>query len=243
MILGNVRRRLGRDDAQLALRLVSKGSEEELACSERVLRDEGLDALLDDPRLPDALVESRQGCNASLPLFSYVVVRHALRRLGENDRGIADYVAAILLEFGLRHRAERISESDDQQYDTLAALLDDTKDADATRSFLVRAHLGNYALWMCGMFPDFIVARQFRRGGPNLDYYQEMGMRGFQLAAEHRLAEQHGLADLFEAVAQRFELLRVALNQVSDRHMFPNSHTPDRLLRQVSDEARWRRVS
>ena len=242
MILGNVRRRLGRDDAQLALRLVSKGSDEELERSERVLRDGGIDELLDDPRLPDALVESRQGCNASLPLFSYVVVRHALRRLGENDRGIADYVAAILLEFGLRHRADRIAESDDQQYDTLAALLGDADDADATRSFLVRAHLGNYALWMCGLFPDFIVARRYRRGGPDLDYYKEMGTRGFQLAAAHRLAEQHGLADLFEAVAQRFELLRVALNQVSDRHIFPNHNSPDRLLRQVSDEARWRKV-
>ena len=242
MILGNVRRRLGRDDAQLALRLVAKGSEDELARSERALRDGGIDALLDDPRLPEALMSSRQACNASLPLFSYVIVRHALRRVGENDRGIADYVAAILLEFGLRHRAERISESDDEQYDTLAAILRDADDADATRSFLVRAHLGNYALWMCGLFPDFIVARKYRRGGPDIDYYQEMGARGFHLAAAHRLAEQHGLVELFEAVADRFEVLRIALNQVSDTHLFPNHHSPDRLLRQVSDEARWRKA-
>ena len=242
MILANVRRRLGRDDAQLALRLVARGSGEELERSERMLRDGGIDALLDDPRLPEALLHARQGCNASLPLFSYVVVRHALRKLGEDDRAIADYVAAILLEFGLRHRAERISESDDEQYDTLASIIRDADDADATRSFLVRAHLGNYALWMCGLFPDFIIARKYRRGGPDLDYYQEMGARGFHLAAEHRLAEQHGLAELFETVAQRFEVLRLALNRVSDTHLFPNHNSPDRLLRQVSDEARWRKA-
>ena len=71
---------------------------------------------------------------------------------------------------------------------------------------------------------------------------QEMGARGFRLAAEHRLAEQHGLADLFEMAAQRFEVLRVALNRVSDTHLFPNNNSPDRLLRQVSDEARWKKA-
>lgn len=242
MILANVRRRLGRDDAQLALRLVARGSDEELARSERTLRDDGMDALLDDPRLPEAMIGSRQGCNASLPLFSYVMVRHALQQLGEEDRTIADYVAAILLEFGLRHRAERIADSDDQQYDTLAALLGDVDDGNATRSFLVRAHLGNYALWMCGLFPDAIAARKYRRGGPDLEYYEEMGIRGFELAAAHRLAEHHGLAPLFRLAAERFALLRVALNRVSDTLLFPSNNSPDRLLRQVSDEMRWRKV-
>jgi hypothetical protein len=242
VILANVRRRLGRDDAQLALRLVARGSDEELARSERTLRDDGMDALLDDPRLPDAMIGARQACNASLPLFSYVMVRHALRRLGEEDRTIADYVAAILIEFGMLHRAERIAGSDDQQYDTLAALLGDVDDGNPTRSFLVRAHLGNYALWMCGLFPDAIVAKQYRRGGPDLEYYEEMGVRGFELAASHRLAEQHGLVPLFKLAATRFALLRIALNRVSDTLLFPNHHSPDRLLRQVSDEMRWRKV-
>ena len=242
VILANVRRRLGRDDAQLALRLVARGSDEELARSERTLRDDGLDAVLDDPRLPDALVGARQGCNASMALFSYVMVRHALRRLGEEDRSIADYVAAILIEFGMLHRSERIAASDDQQYDTLAALLGDVDDSNPTRSFLVRAHLGNYALWMCGLFPDHIMAKQYRRGGPDLEYYEAMGVRGFALAAEHRLAEQHGLAPLFTLAAERFALLRMALNRVSDTLLFPHHNSPDRLIRQVSDEMRWRKV-
>ncbi len=240
MIRADVRSRLTRDDAQLALRLLARGSHAEYERMEERLRDEGIDAVLDDPRLVAALVESRQGSHASLPLFSYVVVRHALRAAGEGDAMLADFVAAILIEYGQRDAATRISQSDDQTYDTLAELSGDVDDPDARRAFLVRAHLGNYALWLSGLFPDYIESRRWRRGGPDLEYFEEMGRRGYKLAADHRMAEQLGLAALFGLAADRFALLRIALNNVSDSLMFPNVHSPERLMRQVRNEARWR---
>ena len=33
---------------------------------------------------------------------------------------------------------------------------------------------------------------------------------------------------------------RVALNTLSDSMLFPNVHTPERLMRQVQDQARWK---
>lgn len=241
MILANTRQRLSRDDAQLAIRVLALGTGEDIETMERRLAYEGIDAILDDPRLPGALISVGFGGCASLPLFTYVIVRHALLRAGEGDRILADFVAALLEQFGVRDRAHRIADSDDERYDTLAALAEDLDDHDARRSFFVRMHLGNYALWLSGMYPDYIEQRRWRRGGPDLDYYEEMGRRGYQLAAGHRLAEQHGLAPLFATAAERFGVLRVALNEVSDRMLFPNVHTPERLMRQVSDEARWRR--
>ena len=101
MILANVRQHLTRDDAQLALRLIARGSSEAIEDGETVLRDEGIDALLDDPRLLAGIMSARQGAHTSLPLFAYVVVRHALREVGEGDRMLADYLASILLHFGL----------------------------------------------------------------------------------------------------------------------------------------------
>ncbi len=240
MILANVRQTLTRDDAQLALRLVSRGSDRELAELEDLLRRQGLDALLDDPRLPQALMESRQASHASFPLFAYVVVRHALRQVQEHDRGISDYVASILVHFAMRDNAHRISGADDEVYDTMAALLADVDHGDTTRRFLVRAHLGNYALWLGGLFPDHVEERRSRRGGPDLEYYDEMGQRGFALAAQHRLAKEYGMEALFEATAERFPRIRAALNQVSDRFLFPGRHSANRLLRQVTAEARWR---
>lgn len=240
MILANARHRLTREDAQLAVRLVSRDSAEELARAQRVLADEGLDAILDDDRLPAALIQSRFGMYASLPLFLYVMVRHALLRAGERDRVMSDYLAAVLIAFAARGRAQRIGEADDEMYDTLAALLDDVHDADPRRAFLVRVHLGNYALWHAGLFPDRIEARKWRRGGPDIGYFEELGKRGFELAAEHRIAGQYGMADIYGNIAARFGLLRVTLNTLSDQLLFPNVHTPERLMRQVEDEARWK---
>jgi len=243
MIQATVRHRLSRDDAQLIARLIARDSGQPVDEIEQAISDQGIDAVLDDPRLPAALMRAGQGACASLPLFLYVMVRHALRRVGEEDRRMADYVAAMLMHFGMRDNAHRISAADDQVYDSLAALLADVDDPDGRRSFLVRTHLGNYALWLSGMYPDYIEHRRWRRGGPDLDYYEEMGRRGFQLAAGHRLADDHGLTVLFTTAAERFGLLRAALNDVSDALLFPDRYSPERLMRQVTSEARWRRLS
>jgi hypothetical protein len=243
MLQATVRHHLTRDDAQLVARLIARDSGTPLEEIERTLSDQGIDAVLDDPRLPSALMREGQGTWASLPLFSYVMVRHALKRLGEEDRRLADYVAAVLMHFGMRDNAHRVSASDDQVYDSLTSLLADVDDPDGRRSFLVRTHLGNYALWLSGLFPDYIEHRRWRRGGPDLEYYEEMGRKGYQLAAGHRLADDHGMATLFATAAERFGLLRAALNDVSDSLLFPNRYSPERLLRQVTSEARWRRLS
>ena len=243
MLDGNVRSSLTRDDAELALRLIARGSESALAAAEALLRDGGIDALLDDERLVPAMVHSRAGMHASLPLFFCAVVRRAFAQSNEPDHALADYVADVLIHFAARGRAERVSDADDESYDTLAALVADVHTSDARRSFLVRQHLGNYALWSSGLFPDRIEQRRWRRGGPSLDYYDELGKRGFALAAAHRVAHEHGLEPLLHRAAERFVVVRVALNRVSDTLLFPNVNTPERLMRQVRDDARWRKAS
>ncbi len=243
MILADVRSSLTRQDVALALSLLEQQGAETRQRGEHALRERGLDALLDDPALLPALVGTPRGREASLALFSYVLVRHALLQAGEGDRVLADYAASVLLHFGLRDRAQRIHAADDETYDTLASLLEDAERSEPRRAFLVRAHLGNYALWLSGMFPDHIAHRVQRRGGPPLSYFEEMGRRGFQMAAEHRLAKEHGVAMLFALAAERFPVLRIALNRISDALLFPNHHTPDRLMRQVQDDARWMRAS
>lgn len=243
MLLANTRQNLTRDDAQLAIRLLSRFGGDEPAMLEQRMADEGVDAVLDDPRLAGALMQLPAGAHASLPLFAYVMVRHALRGAGEDDRGIADYVTSIVVHFGMSGRANRIGMSDDETYSTLVHLVEDVNDPDANRSFLVRTHLGNYALWLSGLFPDHIEQRRWRRGGPDMEYFEELGQQGFRLAADHRLAETYGLTALYATAAEHFGLLRTALNSVSDSLLFPSINSAERLMRQVRDEARWRRLS
>jgi hypothetical protein len=240
MILADTRHKLTRNDAQLAIRLIAAESGRDVADVESQLADEGIDALLDDANLANALLRQPNGAQASLPLFAYVMIRRALRRAGEDNRLLADYLTALMVGFGSRDRAHRIAETDDEVYDAVVELCEDLDDPDARRRFLVSAHLGNYALWLSGVFPDHIEYRRWHRGGPDLDYYEEMGRRGFELAAGNRVAEQQGLSPLYRAAADRFGVMRTALTSVSDALLFPAVYTPERLMRQVRDEARWR---
>jgi hypothetical protein len=106
-------------------------------------------------------------------------------------------------------------------------------EATTERRFQLQVHLGNYSLWLAGLFPDFIAGRRRLRGGPDLPYYDALGRRGFEMAATHRLAERYGVADIYRAAAERFPRVRQALNRLSDRLLFPNALTADRVLRSL----------
>lgn len=171
----------------------------------------------------------------SATLFAYVAVRHALLTAGLDDRPLADYLAALLLEFGREDRATRPPAVADQTYHYLTEIVNDLaqEQGPPERRFHLQAHLGNYALWLAGLFPDFIAVRRHRRGGPDLPYYDALGRRGFGAAAEHALAERYGVAEIYRLAAERFPAVRQALNRLSDRILFPNAVSDDRVLRNL----------
>ena len=233
MILANVRARLRGSDCRLVLVALGRRDPGARARVADRLAREGPDGLLDEPGLLEALLALRTLAVPSAALFAYVAVRHALLAAGLDDRPLADYLAALLLEFGRQDRATRPQAVDDQTYHYLAEIVNDLarEDASPERRFFLQAHLGNYALWLAGLFPDFIAVRRRRRGGPDLPYYDALGRRGFGAAAQHTLAERYGVAAIYRLTAERFPAVRQALNRLSDRVLFPNVASEDRLLR------------
>lgn len=238
MVQPNVRASLTRDDAQLALHVIASGRIAELEESERRLASEGVDALLDDPRLLVGLLRTDRGILASYALMAYVVMRHALTRVGERDRVLADFLASLFMEYGMRDRSQRLSRLDDETYDTLGEIAGVADSSDPKRAFMAMAHLGNYALWFSGVFPDHIEERRWRKGGPDLEYYETMGRKGYALAADHRLAKDTGVSDVYARASERFRVLRIALTSVSDALLFPQSNSPTSIIRRVEDEFR-----
>ena len=221
MILANTRGRLKATDLQLVMLVLSCGSAARRAYLERRLEAEGPDPLLDAPELPEGLLAVRTFLVPSEALFFYVMMRHGLWRDGVDDRELADYLAALLLEFGRRDRAWRIDWNDDERHCYLVDIVADLEATEGDRRFKLMVHLGNYALWLAGLFPDYIAARQLRKGGPNLSYYEALGRRGYELASDHALADRYHLDGVFRTAAERFAAVRNALNAVSDRVLFP----------------------
>ncbi len=233
MIRADTRSQLSARDLQLVILLLSRGSADRRRALERRLEVDGPDALLDAPELAERLLAVRTLLVPSDHLFFYVLVRHRMRAAGLDDRDVADYVASMLLVFGQRDRAWRVDWNDDQTHHYLVDILADVEATSGERRFKVLAHLGNYALWLAGIFPDYIAARQLRRGGPDVSYYDSLGSRGFGLASDHALADCYGLESIFRTAADRFAEVRGALNAVSDRVFFPQYVSPARLDRQV----------
>jgi hypothetical protein len=237
MILPTIRASFLRSDILHLVRLLGRGDEEVMRQAERRVDQEGADALLDDPRVLNALLTDP---NAAAPtnLVFYVLVRHALLEVGIDDRATADYVASLLAAFGREGRAYRVSESTTDEYHYLVDMVVRLAAADAREAFLLRSHLGNFSLWLSGLFPDYVEARTRRRGAPSIQYYERMGSTGYRLAAKSREAKSLGLDGVLNAVAQHFGGVRVALNIMADRYLWPQSGDPvGRLLREVAARA------
>jgi hypothetical protein len=235
MIRPNVRVSFGRKEAELLLALAGPGAEERL-------RSQGIDGLLDDVSVFRAFLQ-RDGVSAApAPLVFYLLVRHAFLAREIHDRRLADYTAALLLEFGKAGRAHQVPGSEDREFRYLADILAELELARGEREFHLRMHLGNLALWMGGLFPDHITHRVQRRGAPPLSYYDELGASGFRSAAGMQIALRHDLGDVLVRAADDFTSVRSALNTLSDAFLFPRPKDPvDRLLREVRDsfEREW----
>ena len=224
MILANTRGQLKARDLELVVLLLSRGSAVRRAELERRLEGEGPDPLLDQPELAERLLAVRSMLVPSETLFFYVLVRQTLLAAGLDEREVADYLSALLLEFGRRDRASRVDWHDDQSHRYLVDILADLEATQGERRFRVMLHLGNYALWLAGLFPHYIEARRIRRGGPDLDYYDALGRRGYAMASDHALADRFQLEGLLHTVAERYPTLREALNALSERILFPGGH-------------------
>jgi hypothetical protein len=187
-------------------------------CLIDLLKDEhSRDLILDDELLFRAVLERPECLRISMHLYFYILVRNVFRGSGLNEREVADYVAEVLAEFSQTHRtqmrANRHGPCTDYFVDMLAAL----KTADDITSFFIRAHMGNYSLFLSGVFPDHIRMRTERKGAPDIRYYEEIGRSSFRAASDHRLAHKYDVAEIFSTLSERFQTTRRALNDLGDR--------------------------
>ena len=234
MILPNVRVSFESGEIETLLSVLEERTRRNRRLWEGQLAEEGLDSLLDHPATFSAVMKNRRVSTLSPRLTFYVMVRHTLLESGLDNPQIADYVAALLVEFADKERAFRIARYDDKTYRYIVDLVSDLEGEDSKRrQFLLRAHLGNYSLWLSGLFPDYVIARVQRKGAPGLSYYEDIGSTGFVMASESEIADHFDLVTIYQEVARGFGAIRRALNRVSDRYFFPAPSSIDRLLRQA----------
>lgn len=202
-------------------------------CLVRLLADEeSRDLILDDEMLLHALLERRGCLCVSTHFYFYVLVRHVLLRANLKDRAVADYVAEVLAAFTTAERARCVVPGQANPLDYFFEMLAALQTADDRTSFHLRLHIGNYSLFLSGVFPERIRARAEKRGFPDLRYYEALGRSQYRMASDHRLAQRYELTNVLGTLSERFETTRRALNDVSDRlfSLGDNSSSFDGLL-------------
>ena len=187
-------------------------------CLVKLLTDEeSRDVILDDDALFRALLE-RHGClRVSSRFYFYILVRQVFRRSGIEQREVADYVAEVLAEFASSERARCRVPGRPDPLDCFFEMLAALQKADEHTRFFIRAHIGNYSLFLSGVFPDHIRCRAEARGFPDVKYYDALGRTQFRVAGDHRLAQRYDVAGIFNTLADRFETTRLALNDMAER--------------------------
>lgn len=215
VIRANCRERFTAADFDFVVRTLARSSTEHVSLVDLLSDGETRDAVLDSPRLVDAILSNAGHLRISSQFYFYVLARHVLQAAGINDRKLCDYVGSLLEAFSRASvmRAPHTTESV-QQYisDMLIALQRVTPE----QAFLLRAHVGNYSLFVSGIFHEN-MQRRSERGGPDVRFYEQVGRSNYQLLSTHATARRCELNDVYEELADRFREIRCALNRLSDQ--------------------------
>ncbi len=216
MIRANCRARFTAADFDFVVRTLARSQTDHVSLVDLLSDAESRDSVLDHPRLVEAILSNASHLCISSHFYFYVLARHVLRDVGITDRKLCDYVASLLETFSRVNGldAPHVTDGRGRQYvsDMLIALTRATPE----QAFLLRAHVGNYSLFISGIFHENTQRRSLR-GAPDLTFYEQIGRTNYQLVASHATARRCELSDVYEELAERFREVRLALNRLSDQ--------------------------
>lgn len=206
------------EDIDFVLSVLNRPGDDRRVLVDLLTDPESRDLILDNKHILYAILEGVGCLSISSRLYFYILVRHALMEARIDNRETTDYLAEMLTVFlnpGKEHNPLLPSHNTPILYvtDLLAGL----QNATPKQRFLIRVHLGNVALFLLGLFPQFIRWRRQRRGAPSVDYYEQVGRSSYHAASAHRLAETYELTSVYNHLSHRFHDTCLALNDLSNR--------------------------
>lgn len=199
---------------------------------------DALDRLLDDPALFHRLLDAPRLLDVSPYFFYYISVRRSFIEHGIDERRVADYVGA-LLSHHLEANDEAGYGADSMYLVDLIAAIGDARSAE--EAFELQTGVADRALFLSGLFPDWIYHREtFGRRPVSLSYFEDMGRRYYRVAAGTRTARERDLHNTLSLISRRFDIVRQALNDLSDEHLHlgGRGENVDRLCRRTIYRAR-----
>ncbi len=215
MIRANCRDRFTAEDFSFIVRTLGKSRADSVSLTALLSDQDTRDSILDHELLFQAILSGTSHLSISPQLYFYVLTRHVLKESGLPDRRVCDYIASLLETFSKTARLKSPADGAAQPIQYLSDMMLALRDASPVQTFLIRAHVGNYSLFLSGIFPGTVQARS-ERGAPDVSFYEGMGSMNYKVVAGHSYARTAELRDIYSALAEHFHDIRLALNRLAD---------------------------
>ncbi|HEY6487883.1 MAG: hypothetical protein WCC26_20745 [Terracidiphilus sp.] len=145
------------------------------------------------------------------PFFQQAVRNSYEGKLGLRDPGVTGYVARLLCEFSEADQLYKMRDAMGHPVEELEAMMlaadpvnGSAESFDEERS--VRKYIGDYALFVSGMYPEAMVPGRGRRGAhPSLAELILAGKQSYYIVSQFNLFEYEKEAPLFARLADSFE--------------------------------------
>jgi len=149
-----------------------------------------------------------------------LVWRHFFEDVRLEEPQVATYVAALLADFARTENLYRIQNAMGKRLEDVGAMLVESNPLLDAGSFdrerEVRKHVGDYTLFMTGLFPES-VARTCRRQQSRVDAlvdFVQAGKESYAIVSSFNQFEYREEAPVFRRLSENFELCVVGLNLV-----------------------------
>ena len=216
MIRANCRDRFTAEDFHFIVTVLGQTRGAAVSLTELLSDADERDAILDHDALFQAVLSQPVHLSISPQFYFYILTRHVLKESGIPDRRVCDYLASLLETFSRTARMKSPANGSEMPLQYLSDMMLALRHASPVQTFLIRAHAGNYSLFLSGIFPE-TVHRRAERGAPDVAFYEEMGRMNYHVVATHHVARSADLTDIYQALAGQFHEVRLALNRLSDR--------------------------
>jgi hypothetical protein len=145
------------------------------------------------------------------PFFQQAVRNSYEGKLGLNDPDVTGYVARLLCEFSQADKLYKVRDAMGHPIEELEAMLlaadpvnGTAESFDAERA--LRKYIGDYALFVTGMYPEAMVPGRRRRGAhPSIGDLIRAGKESYYIVSQFNLFEYEREAPLFARLSDSFE--------------------------------------
>ena len=154
--------------------------------------------------------------------FFTAVVEHNYDEVGVRSAEVQSYVATLLSEFCETENLYKIKNADGRTLCDVGEMLLESDPvygpaASFDRERQVRKHIGDYALFFSGMFPESLNGARLRRSRmESLIDFVRAGKESYYIVSKFEHFEYAKVAPLFRRMSQEFEQLVYGLNQVKN---------------------------